>query len=222
YDPRRGHLFLCASESIGGGIMQDWTLDDLGNQTGGMIFGGSFQLPPGLPRHAYQIAVDARTHNIVWKFESSVGCSAGSTVTAGDLLLIGRSDGKLYAYDSSNGEELWTFQLDAPPIPSPVIFEHEGKQKILLFAGGSLYAGGGKSDSLWLLSLDGTLEEGPALSVVPARTIDSDVDTAPALPELTLPEGEVDLARGKEIYSQLCVACHGEDGQGGHAEGGAI
>lgn len=222
YDPRSGHLFLCATESVGGGVMQDWKVEDLGKQTGGMIFGGAFQLPPGLPRHTYQIGVDVTTHNIVWKIESNVGCSAGSTATAGDLLLIGRADGKLYAYDSSNGQQLSTFQLDAPPIPSPVVFEHNGKQKILVFAGGSLYAGGGKSDSLWLLSLDGTIGEGPAISAAPQRTLDGDTDTTPALPDLALPDGEVDLARGKEIYGQLCVSCHGEDGQGGHAEGGAI
>jgi len=222
YDPRLGHLFLCASESIGGAVMQDWNPAQLGRQTGQMIYGGAFQLPRDTPRHAYQIAVDVRSHDIVWKFESAVGCSTGATVTAGGLLLIGRSDARLHAFDSSSGEELWSFQLDAPPVPSPVVFEHEGRQKILLFAGGSLFAGGGRSDSLWLLSLDGTLGEARNVAAPiapPSITLDSDPE---ALPPLALPESAVDLARGKEIYDAVCLACHGADGQGGHAEGGAM
>ena len=222
YDPRLGHLFLCASESVGGAVMKDWKPEEIGQQTGQMIYGGAFQLPRGTPRHSYQIAVDVRTHNIVWKFESNVGCSTGATVTAGDLLLIGRSDGKLHAFDTTNGNELWSFQLDAPPVPSPVVFEHKGKQKILLFAGGSLFAGGGRSDSMWLLSLDGTLGEAQQVSAAtPPPSINLDSDPEP-LPLLALPDTAVDLVRGKEIYDSICLACHGEDGQGGHAEGGPI
>ena len=223
FDPRSGNLYVCASESIGGAVMQNFGNKDLGVQTGQMIYGGAFQLPRGTERHSYQVAVDVRTHKIVWKFESTVGCSAGSTATAGDLLMIGRSNGKLMAYDSSNGQQLWSFQLDAPPIPSPVVFEHKGKQKILVFAAGSLFAGGGKSDSLWLLSLDGTLPEAEkAVSAAPPPSINNAGDPAPKAPELALPADPVNLARGKEIYGSICMTCHGESGQGGHAEGAPI
>lgn len=223
YDPRKGYVYLCASESIGGAYLGDFTEEDLGVQTGQMIYGGGFQLPPNTPRHSYQIAVDTRDHSIVWKFESDTGCNAGATVTAGDLLLISRQNGKLMAYDSNTGEEVWSFQLDAQSAPSPVVFEHEGKQKILVFAGGSLFSPGPKSDSLWLLSLDGTLEETQLSSrtnTPPSILNPDDEDAAPVL--LALPDTDVDLARGAEIYNSLCLACHGPDGQGGHAEGGAI
>lgn len=222
YDPRLGHLFLCATESIGGAVMQDWRPEQVGQQTGQMIYGGAFQLPRGTARRAYQISVDVRTHDIVWKFESPVGCSTGATVTAGGMLLVGRSDARLHAFDSASGEALWSFQLDAPPVASPVVFEHEGRQKILLFAGGSLFAGGGRSDSLWLLSLDGTKGEAQNVAAAtPPPSITLDSDPAP-LPPLALPDSAVDLLRGKEVYDTVCVACHGADGQGGHAEGGAI
>ena len=219
YDPRSGSLYLCASESVGGAVMQEWTKDNLGKQTGNMIFGGAFQLPAGLPRHNYQVAVDVRTHKIVWKQEQQFGCSTGATVTAGDLLLISRNNGKLMAYDVANGNELWSFQLDAPAAPSPVTFMHKGKQKILVYAGGALFAGGGKSDSMWLLSLDGTIGESPTVTqtVTPPSVLAS-----PKEPDLPLPAGEVNLARGKEIYGLVCNSCHGVDGQGGHAEGGAM
>jgi len=200
--------------------MQDWAPGQIGQQTGQMIYGGAFQLPRGTPRHSYQIAVDVRTHNIVWKVESDVGCNAGATVTAGGLLLISRQDGTLRAYDSANGDEVWRFQLDAQAAPSPVVFEHDGRQKLLVFAGGSLYSPGPKSDSLWLLSLDGT--QGPT-------ELSSNTNAPPSIgggnaaeAPLALPASPVDLAEGEQIYTAICNACHGPEGQGGHAEGGAI
>lgn len=222
YDPRTGHLFLCASDNVGGAKLDDFGVDEIGVQTGQMIYGGAFQLPSGMQRVSHQVAVDVRTHNIVWKREQASGCSMGATVTAGDLLLISRADGKLHAYDSANGDELWSFQLDAPAVPSPVVFEHKGQQKILLFAGGSLFSGGGRSDSMWLLSLAGT--GGESLEVTqatPPPSINNEGEPD-ALPPLALPDSPVNLARGKEIYDGICLACHGENGQGGHAEGAPI
>jgi mono/diheme cytochrome c family protein len=158
----------------------------------------------------------------VWKFESDVGCNAGATVTAGGLLLISRQDGTLRAYDSATGEEVWRHQLDAQVAHSPVVFEHEGQQKLLVFAAGSLFAAGPKSDSLWLLSLDGTL--GPTELSTRGNAPPSIVAAEEAAPAelLALPDAPADLAAGEQIYTAICNACHGPEGQGGHAEGGAI
>lgn len=220
FDPASGYVYVCASEGIGGAFLGDFGEDELGVQTGEMIYGGGFKLPTGTTRRSYQIAVDTRTHNIVWKIESDVGCNAGATVTAGGLLLISRQDGTLRAYDSANGDEVWRFQLDAQAAPSPVVFEHDGRQKLLVFAGGSLYSPGPKSDSLWLMSLDGT--QGPT-------ELSSNTNAPPSIgggnaaeAPLALPDSPVDLAEGEQIYTAICNACHGPEGQGGHAEGGAI
>ena len=223
YDPRLGYVFVCASESIGGAFLGDFAPEQLGVQTGEMIYGGGFKLPSGTTRRSYQIAVDVRTHNIVWKFESDVGCNAGATVTAGGLLLISRQDGTLRAYDSATGEEVWRHQLDAQVAHSPVVFEHNGQQKILVLAGGSLFSPGPKSDSLWLLSLDGSMgpTELSARGNTPPSIIVAEDDAAAEAP-LVLPDSAADLAEGEQIYAAICNACHGPEGQGGHAEGGAI
>lgn len=219
YDPRLGYLYLCASDNIGGAYLGDFSEEELGVQTGQMIYGGGFRLPSGTERISWQIAVDVRDHSIVWKHEAPAGCSSGATATAGNLVLIGRADGRLLALDSRTGEQVWEFQTDAGIHPSPVVFEHEGKQKILVFAAGTLFSPGPKGDSLWLLSLDGTL--GPTqpnqVSNTPPSIMQDDGTQVVALPD-----SEPDLARGEEIYTSLCFACHGPDGQGGHAEGGAI
>lgn len=217
YDPVAGYLYMCASESLGGAVLMDFSEDELGVQTGNMIYGGAFRLPQGTTRTSYQVAVDVRDHSVVWRFVSDAGCNSGSTVTAGGLLLTGRQDGRLLAYNSADGELLWEFQTDAGIHPSPVVFEHKGKQKILVFAAGTVFGSGPKGDSLWLLSLDGTMG--------PTEPDLSRVSGPPSInnpSEIAMPDSAPDLARGGEIYTSVCNACHGTDGQGGHAEGGAI
>src|SRR5690606_15118310 len=39
---------------------------------------------------------------------------------------------------------------------------------------------------------------------------------------IVMPITDPDLEVGQSIYMSVCNTCHGEDGQGGHAEGGAI
>jgi quinohemoprotein ethanol dehydrogenase len=212
YDPNSGYLFVCASESVGGAAMTEFSADQLGVQTGQSIMGGSFQLPQGTPRSSYQVAMDVRDHTIAWRFQTPAGCSSGSTVTAGGLLLIGRGDGRLMAYNSSNGMPVWSYRTEAGIHASPVVFEHEGKQKILIFSAGTLFSAGEKGDTLRLLSLDGTQAEVPEALTGGGQ----------AIPTLAMPDSEPDLARGEEVYDVICSACHGPDGQGGHAEGGAI
>ena len=216
YDPTTGYLYVCTNESIGGAAMEPFGEDELGEQTGNMIMGGTWTLPQGTPRISYQNAVDVRTNTLVWQFQSPAGCSSGSTVTAGDLLLIGRADGRLMAYNSADGMPVWEFQTDAGVMPSPVVFEHKGRQKIALFSAGTVFSSGPKGDSVWLLSLDG--EMGPVAPDLSA------VRGSPALnpAQVDLPESEPDLARGAAVYAEICAACHGQDGQGGHAEGGSI
>lgn len=216
YDPDSGYLYVCSNEGIGGAAMENFGEDQLGVQTGNMIMGGTWELPQGTPSVSYQNAVDVRSNTLVWQFQSPAGCNSGSTVTAGDLLLIGRQDGRLMAYNSETGMPAWEFQTDAGIHPSPVVFEHDGQQKIAVFSAGTVFASGPKGDSVWLFSLDGEMG--------PVEPDPSSVRGRPALnpDQAELPDTEPDLARGEAVYGEICVACHGQDGQGGHAEGGSI
>jgi alcohol dehydrogenase (cytochrome c) len=38
------------------------------------------------------------------------------------------------------------------------VFEHDGKQYVVAYSAGNLFAGSIKGDSVWLFALDGTLE----------------------------------------------------------------
>ena len=61
----------------------------------------------------------------------------GMAVTAGGLIFIGATeDGMFRAFDKTNGELLWEFQMDAPGFSSPSTYEIDGRQYVAIVAGG--------------------------------------------------------------------------------------
>jgi len=109
--------------------------------------------------------------------------------------------------------QLWEFQTDAGVNTSVSVFEHEGQQYVAAFSGGSLFANSRRGDSIWLFSLDGNLESLPPEAML-GVTEENQLEFTPAA-------GVADLANGESLFIRNCVACHGEDGKGGHG-GGAV
>ncbi len=106
-------------------------------------------------------ALDMRTNELVWQQHWADTCYSGSTTTAGGLVFVGRNDGRLTALDSGDGTKLWEFQTGAGMNAPVSVFEHEGKQYVVAYSAGNLFAGSPKGDSVWLFGLDGTLEPAP-------------------------------------------------------------
>ncbi len=89
--------------------------------------------------------------------------------TGGGLIFVGRSDGRLTALDSSSGNQLWQFQTDAGVAASASTFERGGKQYVVVLSAGSAVGQNNKrGDSVWLFSLDGTMESLPPEAGIPA------------------------------------------------------
>jgi mono/diheme cytochrome c family protein len=151
---------------------------------------------------------------VAWRRQWADGCSSGSAATGSGLLFIGKSDGRLVAYDQHDGRLLWEFQTDAPIAPGVSVFEYRGTQYLAVLAAGTFFTGSARGDGVWLFSLHGTM--GPAAPLSAAAL------APPDLGALTMPDGAPDLAHGKEIYNRVCVACHGPDGQGSHGEGAPL
>ena len=132
-------------------------------------------------------------------------CYAGSTATAGNLVFVGRSDGRLQAYDADKGEEKWSFQLGAGANDAPTIFERNGKEYLAFYAGGNALAASPHGDSLWLLGLDGTLDQaaapGSGQGVGHAGETDDNGNNNSA----------AGAAAGKKIFADNCAGCHGAD-----------
>ncbi len=141
----------------------------------------------------------------------------GTMATGGGLIFVGRADGRFTALDSSNGNQIWEFQTDAGVSASASTFEHRGKQYVVVLSAGSAIGQNKRGDSVWLFSLDGTMESLPPDAGAPTPAAPGGPGAAQQ--GVTLPPGATDLAKGQAQYRTLCMGCHGESGMGGQNNG---
>jgi mono/diheme cytochrome c family protein len=76
-----------------------------------------------------------------------------------------------------------------------------------------VFAGAKRGDGIWMFSLQGTMRSLPAGAAAGGA---SRFGPRPQTAEASRP---VDVERGRTIYAEACVACHGEAGDGGHGGG---
>ena len=199
YDPRSGRLFVCSNDQIGmfsGGFKQD-------PKAGSIYVGGRFG-STDIPLNGIFAAMDMRTNKVVWRQRWKDSCYSGSINTAGDLVFVGRNDGRFTALDARNGNQLWQFQTGAGVNATATVFQYKGKEKIMIYSAGNLFAGSPPGDSVWLFSLDGTMD--------PVSPGQAGVTTRVAA-------GQANVEAGGKVFAQFCSQCHGETGQGGHGVG---
>lgn len=205
YDPGTGYLYVCAEDSIGTFLAEPISE---GRPPAGALYAAGIFARADMPRLGVFAAMDMRTNRVVWRQHWPDRCYSGSVTTAGGLVFVGRSDGRLTALDSSDGSMLWEFQTGAGMNAPASVFEHDGKPYVVAYSAGNLFAGSAKGDSVWLFSLDGTIE--PVAAAGELMML-SDAAT-----------GEADLANGQAVYDTACTFCHGETGEAGHGGGPAL
>jgi quinohemoprotein ethanol dehydrogenase len=208
YDPASHLFYVCGIDNVGNSVSDLKGFEHPKFQ--GMWLGGG-GASSGIAGRGVFAAVDLTTNRIAWQQQWHESCFSGSLATAGGLVFVGRSDGRFTALDSRNGQRLWQFQTDSGLNAPASAFEYKGTQYIAVYAGGTLFGGGKKGDSLWLFSLKGTLRSLPSAGAPISIIGDgAQVQVAPGTP---------DAAHGKELFKQFCTACHGDNGLGSH--GGA-
>jgi alcohol dehydrogenase (cytochrome c) len=208
YDPETNLLYVCATDRI-----NSFSVDaNLGQPAANQVYmGGRFTQAEADDR-GILAALDVRTNRIAWRQQWREICYSGSVVTAGGLLFVGRNDGRLTALDKSNGVKLWEFMTDAGVNTTVTTFEHEGRQFVVVHAGGGVFAGAKRGDGIWMFALHGTMKSLPTASAAPGFGF----GPPRAAAEQPRP---VDLEHGRMLYAEACIACHGEAGDGGHGGG---
>lgn len=114
-------------------------------------------------------ALDLRSKKLLWEkplgttediFPLGVALKTGTpnfggpVATAGGLVFIGAAvDRYLRAFDAASGAELWSGRLPAPGMATPMTYEWQGRQFVVVAAGGHGEAGTATSDAIVAFSL---------------------------------------------------------------------
>ena len=128
YTPETGWVYVAGSHFPS---VYKLERDSKGNEVNVLAF------PKNADSFGTVSAIDPATGKIVWQDRMSKAFSGGITTTAGGLLFMGESDGHFTARDTRTGEMLWRFQTGAGVNAPPVIYAIDGKQYVVVAAGGN-------------------------------------------------------------------------------------
>jgi len=105
---------------------------------GKLWLGGAFKVIPGSEQFGNVTAVDYNTGKIAWQKKTPLPMMGGALATAGGLVFTGEGDGWFRAYDAKSGDVLWSFFASAGVNAPPASYNVDGKQYIVVGAGGNV------------------------------------------------------------------------------------
>ena len=151
-------------------------------------------------------AIDGASGKVVWQHVWKDPCYSGTSTTAGNLVFVGRNDGRYQAYNATTGKLAWSFQTDAGANDVGTIFQDNGQEKIALLDFGNSLMATPHGDGVWLFGLNGT--KGPAKGTgAGAGTTHKEGNGTSAAGNATA---------GKAVFASNCAGCHGLSGHGGN------
>ena len=105
---------------------------------GKLWLGGAFKVIPGEKQAGNVTAVDYNTGKIRWQVQTPQPMIGGIMATAGGLVFTGEGNGWFRAYDAKDGKVLWSFQAGAGVNAPPSSYTVDGKQYVVVAAGGNV------------------------------------------------------------------------------------
>lgn len=105
---------------------------------GKLWLGGAFKVIPGEKQSGNVTAVDYNTGKIKWQVQTPQPMIGGIMATAGGLVFTGEGNGWFRAYDAKDGKVLWSFQAGAGVNAPPSSYTVDGKQYVVVAAGGNV------------------------------------------------------------------------------------
>src|ERR1700712_2434777 len=115
---------------------------------------GGFKVVPSEKQSGNITAVDYNTGKIKWQVKTPEPMIGGILATAGGLVFTGEGNRKFAAYNSSNGKELWSFRAGAGVNAPPSSYTLDGKQYIVVGAGGNTQVDFHRGNNIIAFSLD--------------------------------------------------------------------
>jgi alcohol dehydrogenase (cytochrome c) len=104
---------------------------------GKLWLGGAFKVIASEESYGNVTAVDYNTGKIKWQVKTPEPMIGGILATEGGLVFTGEGNGLFKAYDANDGKVLWQFQAGAGVNAPPSSYTVDGKQYIVVGAGGN-------------------------------------------------------------------------------------
>ena len=120
---------------------------------GKLWLGGAFKVIPTEEQWGNVTAVDYGTGKIRWQVKTPQPMIGGALATAGGLVFTGEGNGTFKAYDSETGAVLWAFQAGAGVNAPPASYTVDGRQFIVVGAGGNTQLDYKRGNSIIAFSL---------------------------------------------------------------------
>jgi alcohol dehydrogenase (cytochrome c) len=105
---------------------------------GKLWLGGAFAVIPSEEQWGNVTAVDYNSGKIRWQVKTPEPMIGGILATAGGLVFTGEGNGSFKAYDAATGSVLWNFQAGAGVNAPPSSYTVDGKQYVVVAAGGNV------------------------------------------------------------------------------------
>jgi len=121
---------------------------------GKLWLGGAFKVIPDEEQWGNVTAVDYNTGKIRWQVKTPQPMIGGILATAGGLVFTGEGNGWFKAYDSGTGAILWSFQAGAGVNAPPSSYTVDGKQYIVVAAGGNVQLDYKRGNAIIAFTLD--------------------------------------------------------------------
>ena len=131
-----------------------YTVASAAYPSGKLWLGGAFAVIPSEEQWGNITAVDYNTGKIAWQVKTPEPMIGGILATAGGLLFTGEGNGAFRAYDSATGSTLWSFQAGAGVNAPPSSYTVEGKQYIVVGAGGNAQLNYKRGNAIIAFTLD--------------------------------------------------------------------
>jgi quinohemoprotein ethanol dehydrogenase len=138
YSQKTGLLYACVNVSEF--AFEAFPQADIHLTSGSLaVSGAKTSSSPSFVTTGRLVAVNMSTNKIAWKFDTpGNSCSSPVTTTSSGLVLIGRANGSIQAFDDTTGSLLWTMPGTVASVPRFTVFAAGGKEYIAAFTNTAL------------------------------------------------------------------------------------